>query len=232
VATTTEPLYPRTGKAGPSSVTSNRTGGLSVVIQDRSRLFRECLQLQFASTSAIQVVRCVGDGASLVEACGTGAGRAAVFEGGGVPWDVGELVESLRAQMGNAVLVGTLPPGHRHPKMIEGVTYVPRASSGQSLMRALVGESMGGAFVAAPRTDPSGEVPGSLTQRELQVLALISGGLTTAQIATRLGISPKTVENRRQSLFAKLGVQNQSHAIAVAIRTGVLGSGSSTQGRS
>ena len=213
-------------------MSSNRRGGLSVVIQDRSRLFRECLQLQFASNSAIQVVRCVGDGAPLVDACGTGTGWVAVFEGGGVPWDVGELVGSLRARMGNAVLVGTLPPGHHNPKMIEGVTYVCRSSSWQTLMRALGGESVGEAFVVAPRMDRRGDVPDSLTQRELQVLALISGGLTTAQIATRLGISPKTVENRRQSLFAKLGVQNQSHAIAVAIRTGVLGSGSGMQRRS
>jgi len=64
------------------------------------------------------------------------------------------------------------------------------------------------------------------------VLALISAGLTTAQIAIRMGISRKTVENRRQSLFAKLGVQNQSHAIAVAIRTGVLGSAPVARGRS
>ena len=64
----------------------------------------------------------------------------------------------------------------------------------------------------------------------LQVLALISGGSTTSQIAERLGISAKTVENRRQALFAKLGVQNQSHAVAVAMRTGLLGVGTGGPG--
>jgi len=68
--------------------------------------------------------------------------------------------------------------------------------------------------------DPGAEV---LTKREMQVLALISGGLTTQQIAERLGISAKTVESRRQALFAKLGVQSQSHAVSVAIRAGFLG---------
>ncbi|MGA3146699.1 MAG: LuxR C-terminal-related transcriptional regulator [Acidimicrobiales bacterium] len=202
-----------------------------MVIQDRSRLFREGLRLLLGSSSAIQVSRCVGDVASLLEACGAGAAKAAVFEGGGVPWDVGELVDSLRARLGDMVLVGTLPPGHASPKMIAGVTYVPRGSSCQALMRAL-GDESEGAGLTAPRADLGGGETGSLTQRELQVLALISAGLTTAQIAIRMGISRKTVENRRQSLFAKLGVQNQSHAIAVAIRTGVLGSAPVARGRS
>ena len=66
----------------------------------------------------------------------------------------------------------------------------------------------------------------NLTTRELQVLALISGGLTSPQIAERMGISAKTVESKRQALFAKLGVQNQSAAVAAAIRRGLLGAGS------
>jgi DNA-binding CsgD family transcriptional regulator len=221
----------RIGTAGRSPAASDTQRGLRVVIQDRSRLFREGLELLLASSSAIQVFRCVGDVASLIEACGPGAGEAVVFEGGGVPWDVGELVDCLRARLGNLVLIGTLPPGHASPKMIEGVTYLPRGSSCQTLMRVLGGESAGPGL-SAPRPDLGGEETGSLTQRELQVLALISAGLTTAQIAIRIGISPKTVENRRQSLFAKLGVQNQSHAIAVAMRTGVLGSAPGARGRS
>jgi DNA-binding CsgD family transcriptional regulator len=76
---------------------------------------------------------------------------------------------------------------------------------------------------------PQGASP-CLTRREIQVLALIGGGLTTAQIANRLRISAKTVESRRQTLFAKLGVQNQSHAVAVAIRTGLLANGSGQPG--
>ncbi len=208
-----------------------QSGGLSVVIQDRSRLFRECLELLLTGTSGIQVYRCVGDAAPLVEVCGAGAGGAVVFEGGGVPWDVGVVVDSLRSRAEGRVLVGTLPPGHAGSKTIDGVTYVSRASSCQTLVRALGGDPVGGEEIA-PRTNLGDKACGSLTQRELQVLALIGKGLTTAQIATRIGISPKTVENRRQSLFSKLGVQNQSHTIAVAIRTGVLGFGSNTRGRS
>jgi DNA-binding CsgD family transcriptional regulator len=37
-----------------------------------------------------------------------------------------------------------------------------------------------------------------------------------------MGISPKTVENHKQRIFAKLGVQNQAHAVAVAMRSGLV----------
>jgi DNA-binding CsgD family transcriptional regulator len=61
-----------------------------------------------------------------------------------------------------------------------------------------------------------------LTPREVEVLTLIAAGHTAAEVARELGISPKTVENRKQSIFAKLDVQNQAHAVAVALRSGIL----------
>jgi len=54
------------------------------------------------------------------------------------------------------------------------------------------------------------------------VLTGISVGCTTQRVAAALGISPKTVENHKQRIFAKLGVQNQAHAVAVASRRGLL----------
>jgi len=61
-----------------------------------------------------------------------------------------------------------------------------------------------------------------LSRREVEVLTGISSGCTTQRVATALGISPKTVENHKQRIFVKLGVQNQAHAVAVASRQGLL----------
>jgi DNA-binding NarL/FixJ family response regulator len=61
-----------------------------------------------------------------------------------------------------------------------------------------------------------------VTRRELEVLRQISLGLTAREISDRMGISPKTVENHKQRLFRKLDVQNQAHAVSVALRHGVL----------
>jgi len=61
-----------------------------------------------------------------------------------------------------------------------------------------------------------------LTPRERDVVRLISSGFTASQIATELRISAKTVENHKQRVFRKLDVQSQSHAVAVALRLGLL----------
>jgi DNA-binding CsgD family transcriptional regulator len=69
----------------------------------------------------------------------------------------------------------------------------------------------------------SGSVEGaSLTLREVDVLNLVGAGLTSREISVALEISHKTVENHKQRIFCKLGVQNQAHAVSVAMRTGVL----------
>jgi DNA-binding CsgD family transcriptional regulator len=62
----------------------------------------------------------------------------------------------------------------------------------------------------------------TLTSREIDVLHLIGDGRTTRQMSDRLGISQKTVENHKQRIFDKLGVQNQGHAIAIAMRRGLI----------
>jgi DNA-binding CsgD family transcriptional regulator len=61
-----------------------------------------------------------------------------------------------------------------------------------------------------------------LTPREREVLELVSTGLTSRVISTHLGVSPKTIENHKQRIFHKLGVQNQGHAVANALRAGLI----------
>jgi DNA-binding NarL/FixJ family response regulator len=63
-----------------------------------------------------------------------------------------------------------------------------------------------------------------LTPREVQVMQSIGNGLATAQVAIALGITRKSVENHKQRIFAKLGVQSQAHAVAMAVESGLLGS--------
>jgi len=50
----------------------------------------------------------------------------------------------------------------------------------------------------------------------------VAQGFRTSEIAEQLDISLKTVENHKQRLFRKLDVQNQAHAVSVAMRQGLL----------
>jgi DNA-binding NarL/FixJ family response regulator len=56
----------------------------------------------------------------------------------------------------------------------------------------------------------------NLTSRELEVLQYLAIGLTVRQVATRLGVSPRTVESHIARLYDKLGVRNRVQAISRA----------------
>jgi non-specific serine/threonine protein kinase len=65
------------------------------------------------------------------------------------------------------------------------------------------------ASVAAPHAD--------LTPRELEVLRLVAAGLTNAQVAQSLVITPRTVNAHLTAIYSKLGVSGRSGAIRYAI---------------
>ncbi|WP_228484795.1 response regulator transcription factor [Microbacterium cremeum] len=62
----------------------------------------------------------------------------------------------------------------------------------------------------------------ALTQREREVLALTTDGLSQKQVAAALGISIKTVGAHMQNLLGKLGVHSRVEAVALALRAGGL----------
>ncbi len=70
----------------------------------------------------------------------------------------------------------------------------------------------------------SAESRDSLSVRERQVLHLIAEGCSNATIAERLSISPKTVDNHRQKLMAKLEVNSTAQLLALALKEGLLDS--------
>jgi DNA-binding NarL/FixJ family response regulator len=66
-----------------------------------------------------------------------------------------------------------------------------------------------------------GAVAARLTQRESDVLALVVEGLTARQIATRLVLSPRTVENHVQHVLRKLGLRSRAALVRYAIENGL-----------
>ena len=61
-----------------------------------------------------------------------------------------------------------------------------------------------------------------ITLRERQILHLIAQGNTNAEIAERLSLSPKTVDNHRTRLMAKLGVHSMAQLLSYALREGLI----------
>jgi two-component system, NarL family, nitrate/nitrite response regulator NarL len=75
---------------------------------------------------------------------------------------------------------------------------------------------------AIGKASPAAVPPPLLTQREMMIVFLMSAGHTASEIAKLLELRPRTVENRKRSIYEKLGVGNQSHAVAKAIWLGLL----------
>jgi predicted ATPase/DNA-binding CsgD family transcriptional regulator len=72
-------------------------------------------------------------------------------------------------------------------------------------------------------TTPSSmpEHPGGLTSREVEVLGLVAEGLTNAQVAQRLFLSPRTVDTHLSSIYHKLGVSSRAAAMRFALEHGL-----------
>jgi len=60
-----------------------------------------------------------------------------------------------------------------------------------------------------------------LTQRELEILALLAEGLDNTAIAQRLTITKRTVQNHTSNIYGKLGVTSRTEAVLYALRHGL-----------
>jgi DNA-binding NarL/FixJ family response regulator len=112
--------------------------------------------------------------------------------------------------------------------------YVLKGSTEDDLIHAVRDAAAGKRFLSPPVTaiavdayieqaragpfDPHD----TLTAREREVLQLAAEGNTSSEIAARLHISHRTVENHRAHLMQKLGLQNQTELVRYALQRGLL----------
>ncbi len=73
-----------------------------------------------------------------------------------------------------------------------------------------------------PDAGPGASSQTRLTDREVDVLRLVVDGLTARQIATRLVLSPRTVEHHVQRVLRKLGVPNRAGLVRHAIENSLV----------
>ena len=111
--------------------------------------------------------------------------------------------------------------------------YVSKGCSPDELFEAIRTVSSGGAFISSDVSrkmtlgmlaGTSPDAPfGKLSQREMQVLLMITQGSRTQDISDSLCISPKTVSTYRHRLFEKRNVRSDVDLTHLALRHGLIG---------
>lgn len=82
--------------------------------------------------------------------------------------------------------------------------------------------STGSPTATTSPSTPAGAAPSGLTPREDQVLRHLASGLRNKDIATELGITPKSVMHHTCSIYRKLDVHSRLEAVTTAARQGLL----------
>lgn len=77
-------------------------------------------------------------------------------------------------------------------------------------------------FARQARGEPAPRSAEELTEREKEVLHLVSRGATNREVAEQLGISESTVSYRMKNILAKLHARNRAEAAARAVQEGVV----------
>ncbi|QUQ71259.1 response regulator transcription factor [Kutzneria sp. CA-103260] len=119
-------------------------------------------------------------------------------------------------------VVGVLPIAAATPERLARAVFAAAAGQGQ-LPPTLLGQLLG--QIAQVQRDvlrPRGLVASGMADRELDVVRLLAEGLDSGQIGRRLGISERAVKNVIEMLQRRLGLRNRPHAVAAAMRSGLL----------
>lgn len=116
----------------------------------------------------------------------------------------------------DAIALAARIPGVRL-ELLEGEAHVYCVGDSRALAERVC------AFTAGP-----GRVPAAnLSAREAEVLELVAGGLTNAEVAARLVVSVRTVERHLLNAYTKLGVRGRTEAVSLWLRTNGTGTSAS-----
>ena len=214
---------------------------IKLIIADDHKLFREGLKALLSVTDDIEIVGEAEDGDTVLKKCNehqpdiilmdinmpglngiqatqrilenhplTGIIMLTMLE------DDASIFNAMRAGARGYLLKGADPQ--------EVLSVIRAVAEGQALFGPAIAMRLMNYFKelgSKPASSQTSMPFPELTERELEVLRLISQGLNNQEIAQKLVLSPKTVRNHITNIFSKLQVADRSQAIVRAREAGV-----------
>jgi len=197
---------------------------MRTAVQHADRFIRSGLAVVLDREPDIEVIGQAASPAELIVICADLRPDAVLLEIDAPQWDAPRLAAALRKRQRTLRFVGLheeLHPETARRAYQAGVRATVAYSTGtDGIIAALRGRVTASPVTPLPTTRPT--APDSLTPREVEILRLIAAGKITREISAEIGVTVKTVENHKQRIFRKLDVQNQAHAVSIAIRRGML----------
>lgn len=115
----------------------------------------------------------------------------------------------------------------RHALSAGAIGYVLKEAANDELMEAMRRAAAGESYLnprlgARLASEPPAGAPADLSERELDVLRLISLGYTNAEIADQLFLSVRTIESHRARIQEKLSLASRAELVGYALRHGLI----------
>jgi DNA-binding NarL/FixJ family response regulator len=204
---------------------------IRVAIADDQPVVRDGLVMLLGLTDGIEIVGTAADGAQAVELVRESKPDVVLMDLRMPELDGVEATRTLRTTTPETqvlVLTTYADDDSLFPALQAGARgYLTKDASAEEIEQAIRAVAAGHThldpaiqrrLVAAVLEAPSspGELPDDLTPREIEVLKLIAGGLSNAEIAAALVVSAATVKTHVNHIFQKTGARDRAQAVRYA----------------
>jgi DNA-binding NarL/FixJ family response regulator len=210
-------------------------GKISVMIVDDHTLIRETWSFLLGRDEKFEVIAEVGDGQRAIEIARDKRPNIVLLDINMAPLNGFDVLKMIRKlSPGSKVIAVSMhsQPAYAKKMLRLGARgYVTKNSPRQEMVDAIMDVTAGNTYICQEvknilSEQMLGEDEGAaglnqLSEREIEVINQIRDGLSSKEIADRLGISIKTVEVHRHNILKKLKVKNTASLINYINSTGL-----------
>lgn len=219
-------------------MTDQRHAAMNIFVVDSHVIYRRGLVASLELLDIVDAADCADGTATAWEHPALAHADAVIVD----PSIVGglELIVAIREALDACVIAWAIPGDPRAaPAALDAgaVGFLRKDTLTLDVLEAALTAAVGGAIVVAPsvladalrdgavslsRDRPIQALAPPLNEREQRVLALLAEGHQTREIASELCYSERTIKNVLHDIVTKLNVRSRSHAIAYAVRAGLI----------